>query len=111
MARFPAFLDLYWDLLKRLLQSPVYQESQYGIQEAAWNLARELPGPVELSIEQLLDSGMKQEDIGSVARILDLFVKNLSGLLMNVAVAKIALEGGNIAERKPAAKPDSERVA
>ena len=113
MARFPVLLDVYWDLLKRLLQSPVYQESQYGIRESAWSLVRELPGPIELSIEQLLDAGMKQENIGPVVRILDLFVRNLSGLLINVAIAKIALEGGNLAaDRKPAAtKPDSERVA
>jgi len=112
MARFPDFLHLYWDLLKGLLQSPVYQESQYGIRDSAWNLARELPGPLELSIDQLLDAGMKEEDISSVPRILDLFVKNLSGLVMNVAIAKIALEGGNvIAHQQPEAKPGSERVA
>lgn len=112
MARYPDFLNFYWELLKGLLQSPLYQESQYGIRETAWNLARELPGPLELSVDQLLEAGMKQEEIASVARILELFVKNLSGLLMNVAIAKIALEGGNIvAERKSETKSDSERVA
>ncbi len=110
MARFPDFLHAYWELLKSLLQSPLYQECQYGVQESAWSLTRELPGPLELPVEQLLDAGMKQEDIASVARILELFVKNLSSLLMNVAIAKIALEGGNLTE--PAEpKPSSERVA
>ena len=55
---------------------------------------------------------MKQEDIASVARILELFVKNLSGLVMNVAIAKIALEGGN--STAPLRSPDTsdtERVA
>jgi hypothetical protein len=104
MARFPDFLQLYWELLKSILQSPVYQQAEYGIRDSAWNLARELPGPLELSIDQLLEAGMKQEDISSVARILDLFVRNLSGMLINVAIAKIALEGGNVAaghEHKP----------
>jgi hypothetical protein len=112
MARFPEFLAHYWELLRPLQQSPVYRESQYRIRESAWNLARELPGPLELSIDQLLDAGMKQEEIASLARILDLFVKNLSGLVMNVAIAKIGIEGGNIAaQRKPVATSDSERVA
>jgi hypothetical protein len=112
MARFPDFLNVYWELLRGLLHSPLYQECQYGIRDTSWNLARELPGPFELSPEQLAEGGMKQEDIASLARILELFVKNLSGLVMNVAVAKIALEGGNIAApQRSAAKPDSERVA
>ena len=112
MARFPDFLNRYWELLRGLQQSPVYQESQYGIREAAWNLARELPGPLELSVDQLLEAGMKQEEIASLARILDLFVKNLTGLTMNVAIAKIAVERGNIvARREPTTATDSERVA
>ncbi len=112
MARFPGFLQHYWELLKGLQQSPVYQESQYGIRETAWNLVRELPGPLELSIDRLLEAGIKPEDVASLARILDLFVKNLSGLAMNVAIAKIAVEGGNIAARRqPASTPSSERVA
>ncbi len=112
MARFPDFLNVYWEFLKKLLQSPLYDECQHGIHESAWNLARELPGPLELPLEHLTEAGMRQEDIASVARILELFVKNLSGLVLNVAVSKIALEGGNIAgPAKAAAKPNSEWVA
>ncbi len=112
MARFPDFLNVYWEYLKNEVHSPIYQECQYGIRETAWNLARELPGPLELSIEQLTEAGMKEEDIASVARILDLFVKNLSGLVLNIAIAKIALEGGNLANRtQSSANGDSEQVA
>jgi hypothetical protein len=112
MARFPDFLNVYWDFLHPLLQSPLYQECQYALRDSAWNLARELPGPLELSTEQLIQGGVKPEDIASVARILDLFVKNLSGLVLNVAIAKIALEGGNLA-LKPAGVPipGSQQVA
>ncbi len=112
MARYPEYLRAYWTLLKALLQSPLYQECFYGIREAAWNLARELPGPIELPIEQLLDAGLQEEEIASVARILELFVRNLSGLVMNVAIAKISLEGGNWRSDAPRVSPDrSERVA
>jgi hypothetical protein len=112
MARFPDFLNLYWELIKSLLPSPLYQECQYGMRDTAWNLARELPGPLELPLEQFTDAGMRQGEIASLARILQLFLKNLGGLLIDVAIAKIALEGGNVAApRKPAAKPESACVA
>ncbi len=112
MARFPDFLNLYWELLRSQLQSPLYQECQYGIRDTAWTLLRELPGTMELPVEQLLDAGMKQEDIASVTRILELFVRNLTGLLMNVAIAKIALEGGNLfLPTKEQASSGSVRVA
>ena len=112
MARFPEFLNVYWELIKGLLPSPLYQELQYGMHDTAWNLARELPGPMELSLVQLTDAGMRQEEIASVARILELFVNNLSGLLMSVAIAKIALEGGNQpATRAPSATTGAEHVA
>ncbi len=112
MARFPDFLNVYWEYLKRQLQSPIYQECRYGIRETAWNLARELPGPMELSMEQLTEAGMQEQDIASVSRILELFVRNLSGLVLNVAIAKIGLEGGNVSAtpRQPS-KTDSEQVA
>ena len=111
MARFPDFLSAYWDLLKKLMGSPLYDECQYGLRETAWHLARELPGPLELSMDQLLAAGIEQDDIASVARILELFVKNLSGLVLNVAVAKIALEGGNLHLSPEKQTTNSDRVA
>jgi hypothetical protein len=94
LARWPGFLGVYWDLLKRVLDSPMYQECLHGVRETAWSLARELPGSFELTIEQLGEAGMKDEDIASVVRITELFVKSLSGLMLNIALAKIGLEGG-----------------
>ncbi len=95
LARWPEFLNAYWEVLNGVVQSPLYRECQYRVRETAWALVGELPGPIEMSLEQLTEAGMTQEDIASVGRILELFVKNLSGLLLNMATAKIALEGGN----------------
>ncbi|MGI9103604.1 MAG: halocarboxylic acid dehydrogenase DehI family protein [Terriglobales bacterium] len=112
MARFPEYLNGYWELLKSLLQSPLYQEGLFAIQESAWELARELPGPLELSVDQLIAEGMQEQEIASIARILELFVKNLSGLVMNIAIAKISIEGGNQMTAGERVSPsDSERVA
>ena len=92
----PEFLDAYWGTLKQMLASPLYPACKHGIRCSAWSLAAQLPGPAELSIECLSEAGLSPEDIASIARILELFVDFLSGSLLNVAAAKIALEGGNL---------------
>lgn len=92
----PEFLRDFWAALKQMIASPVYDECRYGVRSTAWTLASRLPGPAELTVEQLSEAGMTADDIASVARILELFVTNLSGQLLNMAAAKIALEGGNL---------------
>ena len=96
-ACWPEFLNAYWDALRQMMGSPIYDECCYGLRSTAWTLASKLPGPAELSLEQLTDAGMTAEDVSSIARILELFVSNLSAQLLNIATAKIALEGGNLA--------------
>jgi hypothetical protein len=99
----PEFFNAYWDILKPIFASPLYPECKYGLHSSAWSLAGQLPGPLELTLDQMADAGLSPEDIASVARILDLFVDSLSGQLLNLAVAKIALEGGNlVAPARPA---------
>lgn len=100
----PEFLDQYWETLKQMIASPLYDECRYGVRCSAWNFASQLPGRIELVPEQLSEAGMTTEEVASVARILELFVGNISGQLLNVAAAKIALEGGNgvRSERRPA---------
>ena len=93
-ARWPNFLKLYWGLLKEVLRSPVYVESSHGLCDTAWTLAREVPRPVELTVSQLIDGGMADGDVTAIVRITELFVKVLCGVALNVAVAKIGLEGG-----------------
>jgi len=96
-ACWPEFLNAYWYALRQMMGSPIYDECRYGLRSAAWALASTLPGPAELTLEQLTEAGMTAEDVASVARILELFVSNLSAQLLNIATAKIALEGGNLA--------------
>ncbi len=94
LARWPEFLKLYWDVLRGVALSPMYQECGYGVADTAWALARELPGRFELTVNQLTEAGMQDENIASVVRTTELFFKSLSRLTLDVAVAKIALEGG-----------------
>ena len=96
-ACWPEFLQAYWDSLKKMMASPVYDECRYGMRSTAWTLATKLPGTFELTLDQLTEAGLSNEQVASIARILELFIANLSGQLLNIAVAKIALEGGNLA--------------
>jgi hypothetical protein len=55
-----------------------------------------------LSTERLSQAGLNEDQIASVLRITDSFVTATVGAVLNVAFAKIALEGGNKAEAHPA---------
>jgi halocarboxylic acid dehydrogenase DehI len=114
LARWPDFFSAYWSVLKNSMASPVYQGCHHGIRETAWALARELPDPVELTVTQLLDAGMSDQDIASVIRITEMFVNSLSVLLLNIALARIGLEEGTRPRSKAAEaekQPGKERAA
>lgn len=93
-ARWPDFLSVYWDTVRPIVQSPIYEGCHYGVRESAFGLTREFPEVVDLSLPQLADAGIDDEAIASVVRICDLFVSSMSGTVLNVALAKIGLEGG-----------------
>jgi hypothetical protein len=97
LARWPDFLREYWTVLKSLVQSPVYIESCQGIRGSGLNLAHELPEPFELTVAQLQDAGLDDADVEAAVRLTETFLKVLSGQVLNMAVAKIGLEGGNVA--------------
>ena len=98
LARWPDFLRALWDTLKVKCESPIHEQALNGIRETAWGLVRELPGPIELSAATLEDAGVEEEEINSIVRITELFVRGLSKMTLNVAIAKIGLEGGNKAK-------------
>lgn len=98
-ARWPDFLTSYWHVAKPVRESPIYQQSQFAVRESAWQLARELPGPIELTISQLSEAGMTDDDIASVVRMTELFTRSLSAQVLDVAIAKIGIEGGNVHKR------------
>jgi hypothetical protein len=104
-ASFPAFLESYWNALKPVAQSALYTESHAGVRETAWSLAREFPARMELTGDCLSDAGVSDDDIAMAVRIVDLFVGSLSRTVLNVAVAKIGLEGGSA---RAAAPPKTE---
>jgi Halocarboxylic acid dehydrogenase DehI len=102
MARWPDFLADYWAVLKPLAQSPLYKEHCQAMRASALALANELPQPFQLTVAQLQDAGLSDDDVEAAVRITEVFVRVLSGLVLNVAVAKIGLEGGTSAARSAA---------
>jgi hypothetical protein len=95
LARFPAFFTAYWKALKPATQSPLYESMVLAIRETAWGLARELPVSIELSPEQLRESGMEDKEVSDVIRLSEFLARSMAAMVLNMAVAKIGLEGGN----------------
>ena len=94
-ARWPDFLNMYWSALKPLVSSPLYGESSHALRESAMGLASELPNAPQLSVERMQEDGLSDNEISGAIHITEDFLELLSGLVLNVAFAKIALEGGN----------------
>ena len=109
-ARFPDFLEDYWAVLRPLTESPLYAESQFGVQDAALSLAREFPAEVNLTKDRLEKAGIDDDTIGAVVRATELFMKILSSSLLNLALAKIGLDGGGAVKPK-AEHTESPRAA
>ena len=102
LARWPDFLHDYWAVLKGVAQSPLYKEHCQALRASAMALVQEFPQPFELTVAQLQDAGLSDEEVEAAVRITEVFVRLLSGLVLNLAVAKIGLEGGNSAARSAA---------
>jgi hypothetical protein len=115
-ARFPAFLTAYWNTLKSIVASPLYTRAQYEMSDTAFSMVRELPGKLDLNFAAMEEHGMDGDAISDVVHLTEMFVRNQSGLVLNVAVAKIGIEGGNVSRTEPAAPEpvkvtDESRVA
>jgi hypothetical protein len=94
-ARWPDFLTMFWATLKPAVLSPLYGESKHAMHESAVGLAAELPNAPHLSVEHMQNAGLGDDEISAAIQITEEFLDLLSGLVLNIAIAKISLEGGN----------------
>ena len=101
LACWSEFYQSYWSGLRDLLKSPLYADCQCRMGESALKLARELPVSLETPIPQLLDEGLDDQEVSSVARINEAFMQALTGLVLDVTFARIASEGGTRKEPRP----------
>jgi Halocarboxylic acid dehydrogenase DehI len=94
-ARWPDFLNVYWNSLKPVVSSPIFGENKHALRESALTLATDLPNAPQLTAEQMQDAGLGADEISAAIHITEEFLDLLSGLILNIAFAKIGLEGGN----------------
>jgi Halocarboxylic acid dehydrogenase DehI len=92
--RFPDFLREYWTALKPVMLSPIYEQNRMAIHQSALTLASDLPRPMQLSPTQLEEAGVSASDLSDIIQITEFFLTQLSKQLLNIAFAKISLEGG-----------------
>ena len=95
-ARWPGFLHSYWSSIKPIAVSELFQYCQSSMREDALAMVSELPGPVEFNSSDLVEMGMNQSEAGSLIRVTNMFALSLAGSLLNVSIARIAVEGGNL---------------
>jgi hypothetical protein len=93
-ANWPEFFSFYWFSVKPFATSPLNGENQHALRESAASLANELPNAPQLTVEQMQEAGLSSEEIGAAIHITEEFLNLLSGLVLNIAFAKISLEGG-----------------
>jgi hypothetical protein len=98
LACWPDFYQRYWSSLKTLLQSPLYADCQYRLGESAWTMVRELPVRIEMDVPLLLDSGMPDEEVSSIARLNAAFLQAMTGLVLDITFARIACDGGTFGQ-------------
>lgn len=92
LARWPAALENYWNMLKPLIASPVYQRFELELRESAFALAEEWPSEVDLTPERLTDAGFAHAEIAEAGRVMNLFTLEYSAMLLDVEIARIAVE-------------------
>ena len=88
----PELLKRYWESLKPLLRTPAYEQHRLAILESALSLAAELPEPLQLSVSQMEEAGVRFDDIHRIAQVAELFLDVLSRQVLNMAFAKICVE-------------------
>jgi hypothetical protein len=92
--RWPDFLRVYWETIKPVILTPLYEQNRAAIQTSALALAAELPRPLSLSPAQTEEAGVSAADLNEVIQVTEFFSELLSKQLLNIAFAKIGLEGG-----------------
>lgn len=95
MARFPDFIQEYWKALKPNAIAPLFGEYARRMGDSAANHAAELPPVPQLSVQCLEDAGISKDDIASVVHINEAFCTTYAASVLNIAFARIGLDGGN----------------
>jgi hypothetical protein len=109
-AQWPELLFALWRGLKPAMQSIFHEQAVLRMRESAWTCAQEIPLQIEMEYSRMTEHGMTSEEIATVTHLTELLVRGSAVSVLNIAFAKIALEGGNRTEVRESSEPE-ERVA
>lgn len=93
--RWPDFLREYWDSLKPIIGNPAYEQQRAALRQFALSAANDLPETIHLSQRNIEKAGVGEEERSMVSQTIHFFLDLLSKQVLNIAFAKVALEGGN----------------
>lgn len=92
--RWPEFLQTFWTMLKPLMETPVYEQHRMALHDSALTLAASLPVPLQVPLEEMDEHQLSNRELQELAQLAELFVRLQSAQVLNMAFAKIGLEGG-----------------
>ncbi|HEX7287616.1 MAG TPA: halocarboxylic acid dehydrogenase DehI family protein [Candidatus Angelobacter sp.] len=94
LGRWPEFLEEYWTALKPVVATARFEQNCAALRESALALAAELPHTLQLSMTELEEAGIGRDDVSTIVQSVGSFLELLSKQTLNLAFAKIGLEGG-----------------
>ncbi len=96
LARFPDFIQEYWKALKPNATTPLFGEYARRMGESANHHASELPARAAILGAVARRRGdFDKDDIASIVHINEAFCATYAASVLNIAFARIGLDGGN----------------
>lgn len=92
--RWPDFLREYWNSLKPIIGTPGFDRNRAALREYALRAANDLPETIQLPRPKLDKAGIGDEERSMALQTITFFLDLLSKQVLNIAFAKVGLEGG-----------------
>jgi halocarboxylic acid dehydrogenase DehI len=92
--RWPEFLQAYWETVKPMIATALFEQNSRAMRDSALALTSELPQPLQLSMAELEESGVGRDEITAIVQASETFLELMSKQTLIVSFAKIGLEGG-----------------
>lgn len=92
--RWPDFLMEYWSALKPVIGTPNYEEQRNALREFALRAANDLPEAICLPKSAMDKAGVSDEERTNAVQAVHFFLDLLSKQVLNIAYARVGLEGG-----------------
>ena len=94
LAKWPEFLRPAWDDVRRWRNRPEYLRLAHQLEEMGDAAARNLPVPITLSREEILDAIGEEGEMENLRQMVSLFTRLLPALIVNDALFRIAAVQG-----------------